>query len=303
MAEQSVGSDEIEQLYADLAEDVSTRERQLREELPIESTAEIHAYLFGVVKDWKNGRKSVRTVPVCEVYTQELGKPLEESLKQLFAGLDASINVLDDIIDTQELTPQVRIGLTVKVAFSAVLLAENCPPRTRDEVGNQLREYFTALFQIPLVEQRLFASMEDAETEDQRQQAAEQMYVYRSRDIDAFVNIAAVVTDLDTETKMRVRHDLRTYRARRLLFKDIRDVERDLRDNDMTPVIQLLQHHETTDEIVAAVMDLYRRFSYSEVGNERYGERLYELEGKPDDLESLLTEAEERVDGVGPSDK
>jgi hypothetical protein len=294
-----VGSDEIGQHYADLAEDVSARERQLREELPIESTAEIHTHLRGVVNDWESGRKSVRTVPVCKVYTQELGKPLEESLTQLLTGLDASINVLDDIIDTQELTPQVRIGLTVNALFSAVLLAENCPPGTHDEVGNQLREYFTALFQIPLVEQRLFASMEDAGAEDQRQQAAEQIYAYRSRDIDAFADTAAVVTDLDTETKPRVRHDLRTYRARRLLFKDIRDVERDLRDDNMTPVMQLLRHHETTDETVAAVMDLYRRFSYSEAGNERYMDRLYELEGKPDDLESLLTEAEERVDAVG----
>jgi hypothetical protein len=292
-------SGEIEQLYADLVEDVSTREKQLREELPIESTAEIHTHLRGVVNDWKSGRKSVRTVSVCEVYTQELDKPLEESLKQLLTGLDASINVLDDIIDTQELTPQIRIGLTVNAAFSAVLLAENCPPETRDEVGNQLREYFTALFQIPLVEQRLFALMKNAETEDQRQEAAEQIYAYRSRDIDAFADIAAVVTDLDTETKSRVRHDLQAYRARRLLFKDISDVERDLRDDDMTPVIQLLQHHETTDELVAAVMDLYHRFSYSETGHERYGDQLYELEGKPDELESLLNEAEERVNAAG----
>jgi hypothetical protein len=291
-----VGSDEIGQLYADLAEDVSLRERQLQEELPIESTAEIHTHLRGVVNDWGSGRKSVRTVPVCEAYTQELGRPLEESLKQLLTGLDASINVLDDIIDTQELTPQVRIGLTVNAAFSAVLLAENCPPGTREEVGNQLREYFTALFQIPLVERRLFASMEDAETEDQRQQAAEQIYAYRSRDIDGFADIAAVATNLDPGTKERVRRDLRTYRARRLLFKDIRDVERDLRDEDMTPVIQLLQHHETTEETVEAVLDLYGRFSYSEIGKERYGSRLNRLEEKPDDLQSLLSVAEERVD-------
>ena len=96
-----------------------------------------------------------------------------------------------------------------------------------------------------------------------------------------------------------MRHDLQAYRARRLLFKDISDVERDLRDDDMTPVIQLLQHHETTDELVAAVMDLYHRFSYSETGHERYGDQLYELEGKPDELESLLTEAEERVNAAG----
>ncbi|MDB2265376.1 hypothetical protein PM025_14750 [Halorubrum ezzemoulense] len=299
MVGSSIESGEIEQLYADLAEDVSTREKQLRKNFQLNRPQRSIRTYVGSSTTGRADESPSGAVSVCEVYTQELGKPLEGSLKQLLTGLDASINVLDDIIDTQELTPQTRISLTVNAAFSAVLLAENCPPETRDEVGNQLRGYFTALFQIPLVEQRLFALMENAETKDQRQQVAEQIDAYRSRDIDAFADIAAVITDLDTETKSRVRHDLQAYRARRLLFKDISDVERDLRDDDMTPVIQLLQHHETTDELVAAVMDLYHRFSYSETGHERYGDRLYELEGKPDELESLLIEAEERVNAAG----
>lgn len=299
MVGRSIESGEIEQLYADLAEDVSTREKQLRKNFQLNRPQRSIRTYVGSSTTGRADENPSGAVSVCEVYTQELGKPLEGSLKQLLTGLDASINVLDDIIDTQELTPQTRISLTVNAAFSAVLLAENCPPETRDEVGNQLRGYFTALFQIPLVEQRLFALMENAETKDQRQQVAEQIDAYRSRDIDAFADIAAVITDLDTETKSRVRHDLQAYRARRLLFKDISDVERDLRDDDMTPVIQLLQHHETTDELVAAVMDLYHRFSYSETGHERYGDRLYELEGKPDELESLLIEAEERVNAAG----
>jgi len=292
----STNSDEIGQIYVDLAEDISAREERLREELPIETTAEIHTHLRSVVDDWETGRKSLRTVPVCAVYAHELDRPLGESLKHLLTGLDASVNVLDDIIDTQDLSPQVRIGLTVNAAFSAVLLAEHCPPDERNEIRERLRDYFTALFQIPLVEQRLFATMAAAEDGNRRHQAAKQIYAYRSRDIDAFTNIAAVVTDLNGETEQRLRHDLRTYRARRLLFKDIRDVERDLRDDDMTPVVHLLQHHDTIEDVLDAVTDLYRRFSYSEEGNERYGEILGELETAPDDLHSVLSEAKDHVD-------
>ncbi|WP_336134380.1 hypothetical protein [Natronomonas amylolytica] len=293
-----VNSDEIGQIYATLAEDVAGREERLQEELPIETTAEIHTHLRSVVNDWETGRKSLRTVPVCSAYAHELDRPLGDSLKRLLTGLDASINVLDDIIDTQDLSPRARIGLTVNAGFSAVLLAEHSPPDARNEIRDRLRDYFTALFQIPLVEQRLFASMADTEDEHRRHEAATQIYAYRSRDIDAFADIAAIVTDPNVEAEQRLRRDLRTYRARRLLLKDIRDVERDLRDDDMTPVIYLLQHHETTGDVLDAVTDLYRRFSYSEDGNKRYGETLRELEKVPDDLHSVLSGAKDHVDAA-----
>ncbi|WP_436907471.1 hypothetical protein [Halosimplex marinum] len=298
---QSINSEEIGQIYADLAKDVSVREERLREELPIETTAEIHTHLHSTVDDWETGRKSLRTAPVCTAYAHELDRPIEESLKKLLAGLDANVNVLDDVIDTRDLSPQLRIGLTVNAAFSAVLLAEHCPSDARDEIRDLLRDYFTALFQIPLVEQRLFASMAAATDEAQRHEAATQIYAYRSRDIDAFTDIAAVVTELNTETKQRLRRDLRTYRARRLLFKDIRDVERDLRDDDTTPVIHLLQHHDTTELVFDAVTDLYHRFSYSEAGSEQYGQILRELETAPDDLHSLLGEAKDHLDAAETS--
>ena len=131
-----------------------------------------------------------------------------------------------------------------------MLLAEHSPPDARDKIRDRLRDCVTALFQIPLVEQRLFALMADAADEHQRHKAATQIYVYRSRDIDAFADITALVTELTAESTQRLRHDLRTYRARRLLFKDIRDVERDLRDDDMTPVIHLLKYHDATENVL-----------------------------------------------------
>lgn len=286
-----MNSSEIEQIYDNLAEDVLTREERIQEELPVDTTAEIHTHINSVAEDWKSGRKSLRTVPVCSVYARELGSPPKESIRNFLTGLDASVNILDDIIDTHELSPQVRIGLTVNAAFSAVLLAENCPPNARDEIREQLRDYFTALFQIPLVEQQLFDSMTAAESRHQRNQAAGQIYAYRSRDIEGFADVAAIEADIGTEAKQRLRSDLRTYRARRLLFKDIRDVERDLQDKDVTPIIHFLKYYQTADDVLDSVTELYSRFSYSEVGDERYGETLRKAEKEPEDLHSLLSEA------------
>lgn len=294
-----VSPGEIRKIYADIAEDVSVREERLREELPIETTAGIHTHLSSVVDDWETGRKSLRTVPVCTVCASELGRPPGNQLKTLLTGLDASVNVLDDIIDTRELPPRVRIGLTVKAAFSTVLIAEHCPPGTRDEIGDRLRDYFTALFQIPLVERRLFASMTAADDQQRRQQAAKRIYGYRSRDIDAFVHLATEVSGLNAEDEQRLLRDLRAYRARRLLFKDIRDIERDLRDDDPTPVSFLLQHHDSIEAVLDGVQDLYARSPYSADGDQRYGDALRELEDAPDDLHSVLREAKEHVDADG----
>ncbi|WP_323190687.1 hypothetical protein [Halostella sp. PRR32] len=295
MVEYSTPPREIRGIYEDLARDVFDREEQLRKELPIETTAGISTHLSGVADDWKTGHKSLRTLPVCNVFACQRSQPLGDPLKRLLTSLDASVNVLDDIIDTQELSTESRIALTVNAAFSATLLAENCPPDIRSEVCSRLRNYFTALFQIPLVEQQLFESLRDAETKQQRQRTAEEIYAYRSRDIDAFVRIAAVVSELDPEYEQQLLRDLRTYRAHRLLFKDIYDVERDLTDDDMTPVVYLLQQYDSIESVVGTVEGLYRRFSYSDRGSQQYGDILCELEDPPSDLHSSLQEKKKLV--------
>lgn len=291
MVEEDETKDSIHHVYAALANDIQTREQELRDDLPVETTANIHAHLRGVVADWDANRKSLRTVPVCHAYARQLDTPLEDSIKRLLTGLDASVNALDDIIDTKDLAMRDRIALTVNVAFSSVLIAENCPTDTREAIRDLLREYFTALFQIPLVEQDLFTTMKDATTAEQRQRAAEQIYAYRARDIDAFAGIPAITANLDAETERQLLRDLRTYRARRLLFKDIYDVERDIADDDVTPVIHLLRQYESIGDVADAVEGLYLRFSYSEGGDVQYGGILRELERPPDDLRSLLQNA------------
>jgi len=290
-----VSASEIRRIYADLGEDVSAREDRLREDLPIGTTAGVHAHLDRVVDDWEAGRKSLRTVPVCDVYARHLGRPLEDSMTRLLVGLDAAVNVLDDIIDTPDLSPEARVALTVNAAFSAVLIAENCPRDARDAVRDRLRDYFTALFQVPMVERRLLASMRAAANRTEALSAAEQVYAYRARDIDAFARVPASVSRLDPDVERRLLGDLRAYRARRLLFKDIRDVERDLADGDATPVIHLLRRHDDAGGAADAVLNLYGRFSYSERGRGAYGDALRSAEDPPDDLRAALSDSREAV--------
>ena len=94
--------------------------------------------------------------------------------------------------------------------------------------------------------------------------------------------------DVDEATEQRILGDLRAYRARRLLFKDISDVERDIADGDTTPVIYFLQTSDGPEDVVSAIEDLHARFTYSDRGWRKYGELLEDLEQPPDDLHSVI---------------
>lgn len=289
---------EVRRIYADLAEDVSVRERRLGEDLPVDTTADIPARLRETIDKWKRGQKSLRTVPVCNVYARHCDGTVADSMKRTLTGLDATINMLDDIIDTQGLTKRSKVALTLNVAFSSVLMVEGCPPDARAEINDVLLEYFTAVFQIPLVERELLERMTRASSPGERLDAATSFYAYRSRDIDAFARLPATTRDMDPAVEERLLEDLRSYRGRRLIFKDIRDVERDLADGDTTPVIYFLRTCDGTEEIVDVIRDLHSRFTYSGAGRRSYGDVLEELEDAPDDLHAAIRDTRETIFGT-----
>lgn len=295
MAELSVGDDEIYRIYRDLIEDISIREEKHRDEIPIEGTAELPTHLDDIVNDWETGRKSLRTVPVANVYAEEFERSLEESVLRTLTGLDATVNVLDDIIDSQSPTPESRVRLTVNAAFSSVLVAENLPTENRDQANDLLRQYFTALFQIPLVERRLFDEMKAVASDPEREAAAVKSYSYRARDIDIFARLPAISSGVEPDIEQRLVQDLRTYRARRLLFKDIYDVPRDLSDGDITPIIHVLRNGRSVDETVETIERIYAEFEYTNKGIQQYGSILKHLEGIPSDINTLLQGAKRTV--------
>jgi hypothetical protein len=159
MDELPVEAEEVHAIYLELADEVLAHEESLKEDLPIDATAGVATYLGEVVDSWDDARKSLRTVPAANVYAREMGEPVGSSVLRVLVGLDAEVNVLDDVIDTTDLSTQRRVALTANAAFSSLSIAEHAPPAHRQAITATLREYFTALFQIPLVEARLFEEM------------------------------------------------------------------------------------------------------------------------------------------------
>lgn len=298
MTELAVSRREIRRIQSDLADDIAARERTLADDLPVETPADVPDRIRGLVDSWESGRKSLRTVPVCNVYAAHCGRDVPASVKRSLTGLDATINVLDDIIDTKQLEKETKIALTINAAFSGVLLVENCPADAREAVSELLFDYYTGVFQIPLVERELLERMREASFPAERRDAASSLYAYRARDIDAFARFPAVAMAVDEASEQRLVDDLRAYRCRRLLFKDIADVERDLDDDDRTPVIQLLESCDTTEDVVREIEELYAGFEYSEAGRREYGDVLLELEDAPEDLHEVVSRARAMLPGA-----
>ena len=172
MAKLPVSQKEVRRIYADLADDVSEREHRLGAELPIDTTADIPARLRDAITNWQTGRKSLRTVPACNAYARYCDEPVPDPAKEVMTGLDAIINVLDDIIDTRNLTQHTKVALTLNAAFSSVLMVESCPAEAREEINDILLDYLTAVFQIPLVERELFTDITNATTTRDRRSLA-----------------------------------------------------------------------------------------------------------------------------------
>ena len=263
------------EIYEDLVQDVKEREQELQEEdLADKEVTGVSRLLERPPETWENDQKSLRTAPSVLVY-EETGHEVDESTRELLTGLDASINVLDDIIDTQELGKRERVELTANAAFSGMLSFTNTPDQYRDEVQDMVTQYLTELFQIPMVEEEEIGNIRNSETVRGAIEPSRESYSYRARDIDAFAQIPSLFNEKDYPNQ--ITEDLQNFRAKELIIKDVHDVSRDLQDNDITPIIELMNKADSKQEAYAAVEELIDSFDYSASGRDTYAEELDQM--------------------------
>lgn len=264
-----------DEIYEDLVQDVREREQELQEnDLADREVAGVSKLLERPPRTWENDQKSLRTAPSVFVYEEE-GMEVDEPTRELLTGLDASINVLDDIIDTQDLGKKERVELTANAAFSGMMSFTNTPDEYRGEVQDLVTQYLTELFQIPMVEEEEIENIKQAETVDGAIEPSRSSYSYRARDIDAFAQIPSLFNEKEYPNQLT--EDLQSFRAKELIIKDVYDVARDLEDGDITPVIELMNKADTKEEAYEAVEQLIESFEYSESGQANYGNQLDEM--------------------------
>jgi len=237
----------------DIQEDISEREEMLDENLDID-TFGLNKLLDDIAGQWRKGEKSIRAHPVSNVLSTDT--KVNNSLQTSLVGLDALINCLDDIIDTENLTDEEKITYTANVAFSIPQIMKGS--NEVDESYQIFSNYWTDIFQIPVVEERLNKKIENSKSKQKAIEAALKSYEYRARDIDIFTRIGYQLTEPDLP-KDQLIDDLRTYRARELLVKDIKDIERDKKDNDPTPIIKILDNENYRNSLIE---EIYEKMSY-----------------------------------------
>lgn len=263
------------EIYDELVKDVERREKDLQEnDQAIDEVTGVSRLLKRPPETWENDQKSLRTAPSVFVY-EEAGHQVDKSTRELLTGLDASINVLDDIIDSKDLGKRERVELTANAAFSGMMSFSNTPDEYRDEVQDMVTQYLTELFQIPMIEEEEIGKIRQAEHVNDAIEPSRESYSYRARDIDAFARIPSLFNDKEYPNSLT--EDLRSFRARELIIKDIHDVARDLNDNDITPVIELMNKAESKQEAYDAVESLIDSFDYTAQGREEYGAKLDQM--------------------------
>jgi hypothetical protein len=286
----------IRTIYRRVAGEIEDHETSLAPEIPLGQPYGLAEEIRHLISRWESGEKSLRAVPVLNAYALAFEEPIYEVTGRVLVGFDALINVLDDIIDTSDLSVEEKVTLTSNVAFAITELFSAVPPTALRDVAARLQPYFAMLFQIPAVERRLLDSFRAETDPAERQAIATQIYRYRARAMEAFAELPALVQSkvtgeqLAPDSIQQVQRDLLTYRARSLLFKDIRDIERDAITDDPTPVLAHLQSTQNPGDTADFIAEVEAEFEYSERSETTYRDVLRELEFRPPRLEAALAD-------------
>lgn len=203
---------------------------------------EIGKFLGDSVRDWKNSRKASRTTSTLFFLQQKTGSKIEnKELIKTLTSLDAQVNALDDLID-KDLEKKQKVKIAVQVAYSSIFTWSSINDRKREFVEDILIDYFENLSQIPKIEEKKLERIKETEKEEEIIQASAESYTVRAEDINAFIKIAAKALNIEENKFLE---EIKKFRAREMIAIDLEDIERDLEENDPTPVVYLLKNYET----------------------------------------------------------
>ncbi len=274
---------ELLEIYREFLPDRVNKLESGIEKIPDElGTSGVWKILEEPLNKWKKNRKSLRTLPVVNVYNNVLDEKLSNSVVESLLCLDAWIGSMDDEIDTKNISKRDKIFNICNTAFSGGIGILNLPEGEKEGLRNLFFEYLTELFQIPNVEKKTLLAIKEAKSDVREVKFVRSFYSYRSIDIDLFAKIPGIVNDIDDKVFGTVVKDLEVFRARELILKDIVDVERDLKDEDFTALMVLMDKYDDFDKVIGEVEDVLNYFSYSDFSRGKYRKVLKKLEENKD---------------------
>lgn len=291
--ESPVTESELGRIYEKLADDLEACEDEL--ELPIDRPQGVHGSLRRVHESWTTGERAMRTEPALAVFDTVVEGNLSEEMGVHLAAIDGMINAFDDLIDCQTSSQDDRVDHAVVAAMSSLLAAQTLPAGAGECLVDIQYHQWIELAQIPTVERELLAEIDFATDPEVRVEYATAIYQYRARDIRAFGEIPAAIHDLEADRSARIVADLQCFRARYLLFEDLRHVKRDLAEGHQNPAIALVRTADSLSEAAAHIEQIYDAFTYSSIAQDSYATVLQSLERRPVDLSGELADISETL--------
>lgn len=276
---------EIEKIIQEYAEKIGKREEYL--EGKVKEILGLEEILKRPIEDLKSGRKSSRVIPALVAFERYSGE-IPESLKRTLIGFDIYIDALDDVVDTKNTDKLKRVEQTARMSHSLPLIIGGLGNLNLNKVNDGLAQYLTNLFQIPGVEKDSIEKIKKSNSHEEKIKHSKYCYDFRSKVMDGFGIIPATYFELNPKETNNILNDLRTYRARHLLFKDIEDAERDIEDEDTKPILEITKEDPNPEKTIEK---LYNSFGYSPQSEETYKKDLIKLEGKPKNLDEEIEKA------------
>jgi len=293
--QRSVNAETVTDIYETLIRAVAVRDEGLdHSPLPESLAGTVATEMYLPLWLWEQGEKPTRTEPVLRLYTGHIEESERTELRCLLVGLDVFIAMLDEFIDSDCSSGQYRLSLAINIAFGSLLSFGSIPREHRSDVVELLLAYFVEIARIPMVETATTDALEATESTAEQNELIRFAYGYRARDISVFGRLPSLLCDIDDSTVEDIVHDLQMYRARYLLFDDLRDVCEDSRNNIQTPGLWLLAEHDDSEALRDRLAEIYESFEYAD---NTHRQALLELECVPSNAHSEIDAAKAALAG------
>jgi len=201
----------------------------------------------GLIEKWKSGKKYLRTLSVIKAFPKYPMNSLNLSI-----SIDAMINIFDDLFD-ENLEKHIKNFYLVEIfRMLANYHYQEFDENLRFYVGN----YFNKLIMIALLERHFYDLIKIGKKDDYLLKNAAHVYDVRSLDIDIFVEIPLMASNI-----IQFKDDLlkvaRIFRALELIKKDFLDVEYDLENGQETLFTMFWNRKIDLRNLISKLTDLY----------------------------------------------
>jgi hypothetical protein len=282
--------------FTSYAKQLRDREDDITDHLPITDPKGVYKPILAAVERWGTEDRGLRTIPVLNVYQEVSASPISEEAQRMMTGLDAFVEAYSVLIRDDSLSAKRQANLALTIAYSQSYFFQHVPAEYEETICDGVAEYLTDVAQLAPIRETLTDQLRGATADAEAAIALRETYAQTARDIWLFADLPALLLDMDAERADRVRSDLLTFRARYLLYEDLRKIESSVEHQRTNPLAHLLSERDSASDVALLLDSVMDSFHYTQKGASEYGDLLEDLEERPEDVHESVREAMQLVE-------